>query len=234
MGCENIENHNLGNEPRDLDDMRGKYDVAIIVLSGPDEDEEYREYAGALAHFEAELMGRKAVIITAGSRSHLIKDRLVNERDIPEEDIVVENHSYDTSSNAIFTSEMLMRLGFEEQGDVLLITNGYHLPRSEMLFRRYWGSSFKPINAERFLYENRPDSYSLPGDTEPYPYGLDAKNHENELRTRILKFIDGVVFKTIYKYPAGELLMRSLAKSRLQQRKKSSSQINQENLHFSS
>lgn len=106
--------------------MRGKYDVAIIVLSGPDEDEEYREYAGALAHFEAELMGRKAVIITAGSRSHLIKDRLVNERDIPEEDIVVENHSYDTSGNAIFTSEMLMKLGFEEQGDKRQVCK-YHL-----------------------------------------------------------------------------------------------------------
>ncbi len=55
MGYEDIENYNLGNEPRDLDDMRGEYDVAIIVLSGPDEDEKFREYAGALAHFEARL-----------------------------------------------------------------------------------------------------------------------------------------------------------------------------------
>ena len=55
MGCDNVENYNSSIEPRDLDDMRGEYDVAIIVLSGPDEDEKFREYAGALAHFEARL-----------------------------------------------------------------------------------------------------------------------------------------------------------------------------------
>lgn len=236
MGCDNIENYNSSIEPRDLDDMRGEYDTAVIVLQEGSIEEGYegskisyharmRMQAAMIAYLESRMRGEKPVIILSGgvpnpvddeyTEASYMKHMLVTQCGFPEEDIVVEDKSHDTSTNAIYTREILSRLGFEEQGKVQLITNGYHLPRSKMLFEKYWGPSFDAIDAEEFLSHNRSDRYMLPGDRMPHPYGLFAKHYREMPKTKLLNFIDGVVLKTISKYPAGELLLRNMAKSRL-------------------
>ena len=215
-------------EPNDYEDMKYNYDTAIVVLQGgivPGYEgpkiasrARIREQAGVIAYLEAKLRGENAVIILTGgveldgyTEAALMKHNLVTKRGIPEEDIIVEEQSYDTPTNAIFTGDILTKLGFKEQGNVKLITNGFHLARSKELFEKYYGGKFEAINAEKYLYENRFDRYLLPGDQMAHPYGLFARKFESSRMNKILKVID-TTLRYISKVGLGEMVLGELAK----------------------
>jgi hypothetical protein len=224
-------------EPNDYEDMKYDYDTAIVVLQGGivpgyegpkiSSRARIREQAGVIAYLEARLRGENAVMILTGgveldgyTEAALMKHNLVTKRGIPEEDIIVEEQSYDTSTNAIFTGDILTKLGFKEQGNVKLITNGFHLARSKELFEKYYGGKFEAINAEKYLYENHFDRYLLPGDQMFHPYGLFARKFESSLKNQIFKIID-TTLRYVSKVDLGEMVLGELAKrSRMEKKEK--------------
>lgn len=56
-----------------------------------------------------------------------------------EEQILLEDQSHNTWQNLNFTHDLLEEQGYEEEmGQVLVVSNGFHLARSRMLFGRVW------------------------------------------------------------------------------------------------
>jgi len=112
---------------------------------------------------------KKPVIIASGGKiygygeetptlSDVMRNELFEKCQVPREDIKTESYSVDTSQNAEFSAKILKALGFEddniEKNNVYLVTNGFHLPRANTLFKRYSQASIKPMNAEDVIINN--------------------------------------------------------------------------------
>ncbi len=105
---------------------------AIVLLGGPDHDRVWRAarlYRAGKAPF---------VIVTGGlvwpgaapSNAAVMRIQL-RALGVPDDAIIIENHSRNTRQNALFVAELAAPLGIEQ---VLLVTSPYHMPRAAAAF----------------------------------------------------------------------------------------------------
>jgi len=78
------------------------------------------------------------ILVTGGGIWHCrveahVMSSYLRERGVPREHVLIEGHSKTTRENAVFSAELLDRLGTRR---VLLITQPMHLPRAVREFRR--------------------------------------------------------------------------------------------------
>ena len=59
------------------------------------------------------------------------------EHGFPEGQILLEDGSHNTSQNLIYTRKLLEESGLDWQGNLLVVSNGFHLARVRMLAQRY-------------------------------------------------------------------------------------------------
>ena len=59
------------------------------------------------------------------------------EHGFPEGQILLEDESHNTSQNLMYTRELLEESGLDWQGNLLVVSNGFHLARVRMLAQRY-------------------------------------------------------------------------------------------------
>ena len=86
------------------------------------------------------------VVVTGGkgddehaSEAQVMFDYLVA-HGIPENRILLEDQSKNTAENMIFTNSLLAEQGYDVTKEILVVSNGFHLTRSRMLFERTWGT----------------------------------------------------------------------------------------------
>ena len=86
------------------------------------------------------------IVVTGGkgsdehaSEAQVMSDYLVA-HGIPEEQILLEDQSKNTAENMIFTNLLLTEQGYDVTQEILVVSNGFHLTRSRMLFERTWGT----------------------------------------------------------------------------------------------
>lgn len=244
MGLYDIENCNNSEEkypfePNDSQDVKYKYDTAIVLLQGgivPGYEGSKIPYLPrmrmytAIDIYDKEINeGKTPVIILSGgvpspteddyTEASFMKHLLVTYYNVPEEDIIVEEQSHTTSTNAKYVGEILAEYGFREQGTVKLVTNDFHLSRSKMLFDKYYGGSFEAIGAEEYLF-HLPEDHKLRGDKESHPYALFARKFKDSLKNKKLFFIDSIILKTMLKFPLGEWFLDRMAwRSRIKNEK---------------
>ena len=61
------------------------------------------------------------------------------EQGVSAEQLLLEEESHNTFQNLACTFELLKETGYEDQmGQVLVVSNGFHLTRVRMLFGRVW------------------------------------------------------------------------------------------------
>ena len=70
------------------------------------------------------------------SEAETMADYLV-EHGFPEGQILLEDESHNTSQNLMYTRELLEESGLDWQGNLLVVSNGFHLARVRMLAQRY-------------------------------------------------------------------------------------------------
>ena len=70
------------------------------------------------------------------SEAEAMADYLV-EHGFPEGQILLEDESHNTSQNLMYTRELLEESGLDWQGNLLVVSNGFHLARVRMLAQRY-------------------------------------------------------------------------------------------------
>ena len=76
------------------------------------------------------------------SEAQSMKDYLVA-HGVKEKQILMEDQSHNTWQNMNFTFDLLKEQGYGDQmGQVLVVSNGFHLARSRMLFRRVWKGTY--------------------------------------------------------------------------------------------
>lgn len=124
-------------------DKEKKYDVAI-VLGGHTSYDEKREMPGFhessdrfLLALQLYKQGKVKKLLFSGGAASLsppftkeslvIRDYLIS-IGIPEKDILIEAESRNTHENAVYSKELLEEI--YPEGSFLLITSGYHMPRS--------------------------------------------------------------------------------------------------------
>ena len=61
------------------------------------------------------------------------------EQDIPSEHILLEDNSHSTYENLIYSKALMEE--HELEGDILVVSNGFHLSRIQMLCQRIWDST---------------------------------------------------------------------------------------------
>ena len=59
------------------------------------------------------------------------------EHGFPEGQILLEDESHNTSQNLMYTRELLEESGLDWRGNLLVVSNGFHLARVRMLAQRY-------------------------------------------------------------------------------------------------
>ena len=86
------------------------------------------------------------VLVTGGrgddepeSEAQAMHDYLV-EHGIPSEQIILEDQATNTYENLIFSKHLLEELGHDTQQEFLLVSNGFHLTRSRILWERVFGT----------------------------------------------------------------------------------------------
>lgn len=79
-----------------------------------------------------------------GTPEALILQRLALDTGISAGDVLIEDKSYDTEQNAFFTAALLKDYRYDQ---LILVTSGYHLPRSSKWFERA-GLQFTPAPAD--------------------------------------------------------------------------------------
>ncbi len=213
-----------------IEQLRGSFDEAIVVLQGGIGEgfngtpritklPRIRQLAAVSTYYESLWQGGSPVIILSGgievgtkygdySEALLMKENLVNHYGVDESRVIVEDQSTDTSTNAVYCSEILEKLGFLENGNVKLITNKFHLDRSEMLFDRYYGKAFQAISAEDILI-NRGDGTRLPGDKFNRRYATYARRFLETKENKNLTKKDELL-KLIYSTAIGTLMFKTL------------------------
>ena len=86
------------------------------------------------------------VVVTGGkgddehkSEAQAMHDYLV-EHGFPSEQIILEDKAANTHENLIFSRELLEELGYDTEREFLLVSNGFHLTRSRILWERVFGT----------------------------------------------------------------------------------------------
>lgn len=69
-----------------------------------------------------------------------MKDYLV-EQGFPAEQVVEEDQSHNTIQNLTYSRELLEELGCDDTGEMIVVSNGFHLTRVRMLWERVMGST---------------------------------------------------------------------------------------------
>lgn len=59
---------------------------------------------------------------------------------VPEEQIILEDRAENTVQNLKYTSTLLAEQGYDTTQEILVVSNGFHLARTRMLFERVWGT----------------------------------------------------------------------------------------------
>lgn len=72
------------------------------------------------------------------SEAQAMHDYLV-EHGFPSAQIILEECSSNTYENLIFTTELLEEMGYDTDGGVVVVSNGFHLTRVRMLWERVTG-----------------------------------------------------------------------------------------------
>ena len=70
------------------------------------------------------------------SEAQAMADYLV-EHGFPRDQILLEDQSHNTSQNLVNTRNLLEESGLDWQGNLLVVSNGFHLARTRMLAQRY-------------------------------------------------------------------------------------------------
>lgn len=97
----------------------------------------------------------KKIIFTGGSgsiefpekREGLFVRRYLNSINIPDSALVIESMSKNTYENAVFTKKLLDSLNIK--GHFLLVTSGYHMPRSMAVFKKAGFTDISPYVTNR-------------------------------------------------------------------------------------
>jgi uncharacterized SAM-binding protein YcdF (DUF218 family) len=123
---------------------------AIVVLGGATMAAEYPRTgvevnaAGDRVLYAAELyqQGKAPIILASGgsiawqqegqSTPALEMAILMQRLGVPEEDIVLQNRSYNTHEDATYSTELLKEMGITK---IILVTSAMHMPRSVALFQ---------------------------------------------------------------------------------------------------
>lgn len=86
------------------------------------------------------------VVVTGGkgddehkSEAQAMHDYLV-EHGFASEQIILEDQAANTHENLIFSKKLLEELGYDTRQEVLLVSNGFHLTRSRILWERVFGT----------------------------------------------------------------------------------------------
>ncbi|NLB12354.1 YdcF family protein [Candidatus Dojkabacteria bacterium] len=185
-----METENLSSEEykdNNIEDLKGYFDTAIVVLQGGIRDDgnlpviaKMRMFAGIIEYHKALERGLSPVLILSGGataypnnepiQETAVMKELMLKYDVDSLRVIEETDSIDTISNAKYSSEILEKLGFLENGITLLITNEFHLQRSKNAFKRYYKGPLFPVSAEEIL-KSLGDRYRLPNDVLEKPYG---------------------------------------------------------------
>ena len=98
----------------------------------------------ALAHLQTKP--DMTIVVTGGkgddehkSEAQAMHDYLV-ERGVPSEQIILEDKAANTHENLMFSKALLEELGYDTEQEFLLISNGFHLTRSRILWERVFGT----------------------------------------------------------------------------------------------
>lgn len=97
----------------------------------------------------------KKIIFTGGSgsiefpekREALYVKKYLNSIGIPDSAIITESDSKNTYENAVFTKKLLDSLNIK--GNFLLVTSGYHMPRSMAIFKKAGYTNLTPYITNR-------------------------------------------------------------------------------------
>ena len=86
------------------------------------------------------------IVVTGGkgddehmSEAQAMHDYLV-ERGVDSEQIILEDKAENTHENLIFTGELLEELGYDTEQEFLVVSNGFHLTRTRILWERVFGT----------------------------------------------------------------------------------------------
>lgn len=146
----------------DYDLMDTKYDGAIVLGGIGDIDMRLKKINFGMSGdrlFQTLALyhkGRvKKIIFTGGSgsiefpekREGLYVKRYLNTLKIPDSSLVIESNSKNTYENAVFTKKILDSLGM--QGNYLLVTSAYHMPRSMAVFKKAGYTNLTPYITNR-------------------------------------------------------------------------------------
>lgn len=61
-------------------------------------------------------------------------------RGIPGEQILMEDQATSTYENMLFSARLMEEKGLDTEGEIVVVSNGFHLTRSRILFERVFGS----------------------------------------------------------------------------------------------
>ncbi len=153
--------------PRETYKSSTRFDAAIVMggISGFDPAHKRVQFLrGADRLFQAIHLykqGRVDKIIFSGGSGYITRPEYkegeilkpyIKEYGIPIEDFIVESNSRNTYDNAVFTSKLIRNNGIE--GDLLLITSGFHMKRSLACFHKQ-GLFPKPYSADLYELSNK-------------------------------------------------------------------------------
>lgn len=86
------------------------------------------------------------IVVTGGkgddehmSEAQAMHDYLV-EHGVDSEQIILEDKAVNTNENLIFTGELLEQLGYDTEQEFLVVSNGFHLTRTRILWERVFGT----------------------------------------------------------------------------------------------
>lgn len=227
--------HKIETLCQEIEKLKGKYDKAIIVLTGelreinlPSDKKVFRselsthirEAAATLKYKELKNLGYNPVIIPSGGKvygkesnipplSRIMESELITSYGIEKENILVEPYSIDTSQNAKFSSQILKALGFsnDKESDVFLITNKFHIQRAGMLLNKYYKGSFAPIDSEEILLNF---IQKISADTDKKPYEKVINKYKSSSYYKDLLKKDRRIL-AITKIPLGEKIIEAIA-----------------------
>lgn len=211
-------------ENSNIEQLRGRFDKAIVVLQGGIEEgykddakipyfARLRMHAGTRVYQQALDNGESPVLILSGGARININGRYITEGEsmkkllvkhygVDEERIILEENSIDTISNAQQTAKILEML---DPQTTLLITSDFHLERSYRAFEKYCKRSCIPISAEKTLIAYG-ESLSLEGDS----FSRFSKLFLVSKKNKFLRGKDRVI-EGVSNLPGGRELLKFIA-----------------------